>query len=105
MLHSEGRKPGIDFPKIDELEAVVRRALRQLEVWRERASASETERRRLKAVLEKMKGASAQLDPEQAAGELERLRSENEELRHRLEKGRQRVEELFRDVQLLEDAR
>lgn len=105
MSHSEGRKPGIDFPKIDELEAVVRRALRQLEVWRERASASEAERRRLKAVLEKMKGASKHLDPEETAGELERLRAENEELRRRLEQGRQRAEELFREVQLLEDAR
>jgi regulator of replication initiation timing len=105
MSQSEGRKHGIDFPRIDELEALVRRALRQLEVWRERAGASEAERRRLQAVLEKMKGASAHLDPEEAAGELERLRSENEGLRRRLEEGRQRAEELFREVQLLEDAR
>ena len=40
MSESEGRKLSIEFPKFGELEGAVRRALRQLEVWRERASAS-----------------------------------------------------------------
>lgn len=105
MSHSEGRKPQIEFPKLDELEALVRRALRQLEVWRERAAASEAERRRLQAVVDGVKRVSADLDPVEATAELERLRAENEELRRRLEEGRKRAEQLARDVQFLEDAR
>jgi chromosome segregation ATPase len=105
MSESEGRKLSIDFPKLDELEASVARALRQLEVWRERAAASEAERRRLQEILDGMKGASADLDPAAAADELKRLRDENEELRSRLREGRQMAEQLAREVQFLEDAR
>lgn len=105
MSHSEGRKPQIEFPKLDELEALVRRALRQLEVWRERAAASEAERRRLQAVVDGVKRVSADLDPVEATAELERLRAENEELRRRLQEGRKRAEQLARDVEFLEDAR
>jgi len=105
MSHSEGRKPKIEFPKFDELESLVRRALRQLEVWRERAAASESERQRLQSLLDGMKQASAELDPAEATAELQRLREENEELRQRLEQGRQRVEQLAREVQFMEDAR
>ena len=106
MSHSEGRsKPGIEFPKLEALEQAVRRALRQLEVWRERASASESERRRLQSVLDEMKDISADLDPAEASAELERLREENIDLRQRLEAARDRAEKLARDVQFLEDAR
>ena len=105
MSESEGRKLSIEFPKLDELESAVARALRQLEVWRERAAASEAERRRLQEVLDDMKGVSKDLDPAEAAGELKRLRDENEALRVRLKDGRQMAEQLAREVQFLEDAR
>ncbi len=105
MSESEGRKPSIDFPKFDELDAAVRRALRQLEVWRGRASASEAERRRLQQVLDDMRGVSRDLDPSQAASELRRLREENEELRRQLREGRRMAEQLARNVEFLEDAR
>lgn len=105
MSESEGRKLSIDFPRLDELEAAVVRALRQLEVWRERAAASEAERRRLQEVLDDMKGVSKDFDPTAAAEELKRLRDENEELRSRLQEGRQVAEQLVREVQFLEDAR
>ena len=81
------------------------RALRQLDVWRERAAASEAERRRLQDVLEDVKGGSKNFDPTAAADELKRLRYENEELRSRLQEGRQMAEQLAREVQFLEDAR
>lgn len=105
MSQSEERRPGIEFPKFDALEANVRRALRQLEVWRERAAASEAERRRLQAVLDEMRGASAELDPSAAAAELRRLREENDRLRQQLAEGRRRAEELVHEVEFLEDAR
>jgi regulator of replication initiation timing len=105
MSRSEERKPAIEFPKFDALEAAVRRALRQLEVWRERAAASEAERRRLKGMLEELRGAAPDLDPSALVKELERLRAENEELRRRLQEGRRRVEKLVREVEFLEDAR
>lgn len=105
MSESEGRKLSIEFPKFDELEGAVRRALRQLEVWRERASASEAERRRLRDVVEQLKSASSALDPAEAAGELKRLREENERLRSQLAEGRRQAEKLAREVEFLEDAR
>lgn len=105
MSESEGRKLSIEFPKFEEMESAVRRALRQLEVWRERAQASEAERRRLQEVIEQMKTASAELDPAEAAAELRRLREDNERLRKRLDDGRQQAERLAREVQFLEDAR
>ncbi len=104
MSESEGRKPTIEFPKFDELEAVVRRALRQLEVWRERATASEAERRRLQDVIDRM-GQIGDLEPSAAADELQRLRAENEGLRQQLEQGRHQAEKLAREVEFLEDAR
>jgi predicted nucleic acid-binding Zn-ribbon protein len=105
MSGSEERKSGIEFPKFDGLEGAVRRALRQLEVWRERAAASEAERRRLQAMLDEMRSVSAELDPSETAAELKRLREENERLRRRLEEGRRHVENLVREVEFLEDAR
>ena len=105
MSESEGRKPTIEFPKFDELEAAVRRALRQLEVWHERAAASETERRRLQDVIDRMGKITGDLDPVAATDELERLRVENERLRAQLEEGRRRAEKLTREVEFLEDAR
>jgi hypothetical protein len=105
MSESEGRKLSIEFPKFEEMEGAVRRALRQLEVWRERAQASEAERRRLQEIIEQMKTASAELDPAEAADELRRLREDNERLRKRLDDGRQQAERLAGEVQFLEDAR
>ncbi len=105
MSESEGRKLTIDFPKLDELEAAVVRALRQLDVWRERAAASEAERRRLQGIMDDMKGVSKDFDPTAATDELKRLRDENEELRGRLQDGRQMAEQLAQEVQFLEDAR
>ncbi|NIR42592.1 MAG: hypothetical protein GWN99_01765 [Gemmatimonadetes bacterium] len=104
MSESEGHKPTIEFPKFQELEAAVGRALRQLEVWRERATASEAERRRLQEVIDGM-GEVGDLAPADAAAELERLRKENEELRQRLAEGRRQAEKLAREVEFLEDAR
>jgi len=105
MSESEGRKLSIEFPKLEELEAAVRRALRQLDVWRERAAASEAERRRLHDVVEALKSASSVLDPAEAAEEIKRLRAENERLRGQLAEGRRQAEKLAREVQFLEDAR
>lgn len=105
MSESEERKPSIDFPKLDALEAAVHRALRQLEVWRERATASEAERRRLQDVVDGMKRVSSDLDPADALAELERLRVENLQLRKQLEEGQRQAEKLARDVEFLEDAR
>jgi hypothetical protein len=105
MSESEGRKLSIEFPMLDELDAAVRRVVRQLEVWRERAAASEAERRRLQGVLDEMRGISQDLDPAEAAGEVRRLKEENEALKNRLRAGRSQAERLARDVQFLEDAR
>ena len=105
MSESEGRKLSIEFPKFDEMEAAVRRALRQLDVWRERATASEAERRRLQDVVEQLKSASSTLDPAEAADELRRLTEENQRLRNQLAEGRRQAEKLAREVQFLEDAR
>lgn len=105
MSESEGRKPAVEFPKFDALEDAVRRALRQLEVWRERAAASEAERRRLQETIDKMEELAGDLDPSAAASELERLREENERLRRRLREGREQAEKLAREVEFLEDAR
>ncbi|MGD2215422.1 MAG: hypothetical protein PVJ64_01645 [Gemmatimonadales bacterium] len=104
MSQSEERKQAIEFPQFDALEGAVRRALRQLEVWRERATASEAERRRLQELLDKL-GKVGELDASDAAGELGRLRAENEELRRQLEDGLRQAEKLAREVEFLEDAR
>lgn len=105
MSESEGRRPSIEFPKLDALEAAVRRVLRQLEVWRERATASEAERRRLQEVLDQMGKVTEELDPSEAASEIQRLRAENERLRRQLQEGRRQAERLAREVEFLEDAR
>ncbi len=104
MSQSEERKPTIEFPQFDALEAAVRRVLRQLEVWRERANASEAERRRLQQLVDSL-GKVGELDASDAAGQLERLRAENEKLRRQLEEGRRQAEKLAREVEFLEDAR
>lgn len=104
MSQSEERKQTIEFPQLDALEAAVRRALRQLEVWRERASASEAERRRLQDVLDNL-GQVGELEASDAASELGRLRAENEKLRKQLEDGLRQAEKLAREVEFLEDAR
>lgn len=104
MLESEGRNPASDLERFDALEGAVRRALRQLEVWRERAVASEAERRRLQEVLDR--GAvEADVDPANLLRELERLHEENESLRRRLADGRRQVAQLAREVEFLEDTR
>lgn len=105
MSDSEGRKPSIDFPQFDALEGAVRRALRQLEVWRERAASSEAERRRLQQLLDELGRVSEELDAAEAAVEMKRLREENERLRRRLEEGRRQTEKLAREVEFLEDMR
>jgi hypothetical protein len=105
MLGSEGRKPSIEFPGFDALEGAVRRALRQLEVWRERAGASEAERRRLQEVLDRLGKVGDKLDPSEAASELQSLREENAKLRSQLEDGRLQAEKLAREVEFLEDAK
>jgi hypothetical protein len=105
MSQSEGRRPGIEFPKLDALELAVRRVLRQLEVWRERAAASEADRRRLQEIVDGIGRVSETLDPAQAGAEIDRLREENARLRHQLEDGRRQAEKLARDVEFLEDAR
>ncbi len=104
MSPSEGRKPSIDFPKFDALEATVRRALRQLEVWRERATASEAERRRLQQLLDDLGKVTEELGAPEAAQEIARLRAENEKLRKQLSEGRRQAEQLAREVEFLEDA-
>lgn len=104
MSPSEGRKPSIDFPKFDALEATVRRALRQLEVWRERATASEAERRRLQQLLDDLGKVTEDLGAPEAAKEIGRLRAENEKLRKQLSEGRRQAEQLAREVEFLEDA-
>ena len=104
MSQSEERKHTIEFPQFDALEGAVRRALRQLEVWRERATASEAERRRLQEVLDNL-GKVGELDASDAAGELGRLRAENAQLRKQLEDGLRQAEKLAREVEFLEDAR
>lgn len=106
MSVSEGRRPAIEeFPRIDALEEATRRALRQLEVWRERAAASEAERRRLQKVIDDMGEISESLDASAVSSEIGRLRRQNEKLRRRLEEGRRRAEILAREVEFLEDAR
>ena len=105
MSEFEARKSGIEFPKFDALEAAVRRALRQLEVWRERAQASEAERRRLQDTLDQLKQASSELDPAEMAAEIERLRAANEQLRSQLADGLRQAEKLAREVEFLEDSR
>ncbi len=105
MSGSEERRPSVDFPKFDALEAAVRRAMRQLEVWRERATASEAERRRLQQVLDDLGKVTEDLNVSEAAMEIERLRTENEALRQRLQEGRRQAEQLAREIEFLEDAR
>lgn len=106
MSESEGRRPAIEeFPNLDALEAATRRALRQLEVWRERATVSEVERRRLQKIIDEIDQISGTLDVTAASGEIRRLRQQNERLRRQLEEGRQRAEQLAREIEFLEDAR
>lgn len=105
MSASEGRKPTIEFPKMDAMEQAVQRALRQLEVWRERASASEAERRRLQKALEKLGKVTDDLEPAKLSEELDRLRADNDRLKRQLEQGREQAEKLAREVEFLEDAR
>jgi chaperonin cofactor prefoldin len=105
MSDSEVRKPSIEFPKFDGLESAVRRALRQLEVWRERAGSSEAERRRLQRLLDELGKVSEELDAAEAAAEIKRLREENERLRRQLEAGRRQAEKLAHEVEFLEDMR
>ena len=105
MSESEGRKPGLEFPKFDELEQATRRALRQLEVWRERAAASEAERQRLQGVIDKMGQISGSMDASEATEAIQLLREENERLRRRLAEGLEQAEKLVREVEFLEDAR
>lgn len=95
----------MEFPSFDALEAAVRRALRQVEVWRERATASESERRRLQEALDAMGGDDEGVDSAAVAAELKRLREENARLREQLEAGRLRAEKLSREIEFLEDTR
>lgn len=104
MSKSEVRKTGLEFPKLEGLESAVRRALRQLEVWRERALASEAERRQMEERLGEL-GVMGDGDPSELIEEVERLRVENSRLRERLAEGRRRAEQLVREVEFLEDTR
>ena len=105
MSQSEGRKPGLETPHFDALEASVARMMRQLEVWRERAAASEKERQRLQEIVDAMGGDAAGVDVKEVLREVEELREENEKLRGRLEEGRRQAEQLAREVEFLEDTR
>lgn len=106
MLESDGHKPPVlDLPQFDALESAMARAMRQLEVWRERANASEIERRRLEGIIRKMETVSSNLDATELVAELEGLRAENERLRKRLSEGRHQAEALAREVEFLEDTR
>lgn len=105
MSGSGDPKHGFRLTKLDELEEAVQRALRQLEIWRERALASEAERRELEEKLGDLQSPSGHGDPAEILNELERLREENRKLRGRLEEGRRRAEEIARQVEFLEDTR
>ena len=105
MSQSEGRKPGLETPQFDALEASVARMMRQLDVWRERAAASEKERQRLQEIVDAMGGAAEDVDVQELLKEVEALREKNEELRSRLEEGRRQAEQLAREVEFLEDTR
>ncbi len=104
MLESEGRDSAIELASFDTLEGTVRRALRQLEVWRERAIGSETERRRLQEMLDRV-AMKADADPAELLRELDRLGKENENLRRMLSDGRRQAEKLAQEVEFLEDTR
>jgi predicted RNase H-like nuclease (RuvC/YqgF family) len=104
MSQPEGRR-AVEFPKLEALEVAVRRVLRQLEVWRERAQASEADRQRLQEIVDGIGRVSESLDAAQAGAEIDRLREENAHLRRQLEDGRRQAEKLARDVEFLEDAR
>lgn len=105
MSEYEGTKPTIEFPRFDALEKATRRALRQLEVWRGRAAASEAERQKLQTVIDELGEIADGLDAAGATEEVRRLRDENERLRRQLAEGRRQAERLARDVEFLEDAR
>lgn len=105
MSESEGNSQGPELDPLDSLEAAVQRALRQLDVWRERALASESERRRLEEKLAELAGPLDDGDPSDLRAEVERLQEKNEELRDRLAEGRRQAEEIARQVEFLEDTR
>lgn len=105
MSESEGNSQGPELDPLDSLEAAVQRALRQLDVWRERALASESERRRLEEKLAELAGPLDDGDPPDLRAEVERLQEKNEELRDRLAEGRRQAEEIARQVEFLEDTR
>ncbi len=103
MSGSEERKPVLELTQFEALEAAVARVLRQLEVWRERAASSESERRRLQAIIDGMETVSADLEVSEVVAEVERLRTENAKLREKLSEGRRQAEQLASEVEFLED--
>jgi hypothetical protein len=106
MSESEARKPGLELRSFEALEGAVGRALRQLEIWRERAIASETERRRLQEELDRISASRDDgADPSEVAAELEELREQNASLKRRIAQGRRQAEKLAREVEFLEDTR
>ncbi len=105
MLESEHNAPVLDLPQFDALETAMARAMRQLEVWRGRANASEMERRRLEGIIRGVETISSDLDASELLAELGGLRAENEKLRKRLSEGRHQAERLAREVEFLEDTR
>ncbi len=105
MSESEARKASLELPRFDALEAAIGRAMRQLEVWRERATASERERRRLQDIVDGMGRVSSELDPAELYAELNKLRAENDRLRQQLSEGSRQAEQLAREVEFLEDTR
>lgn len=105
MSESEGNSQGPELSQFDSLEAAVQRALKQLDVWRERALASESERRRLEEKLAELAEPLEDGDPADLTAEVERLQAENDRLRDRLAEGRRRAEEIARQVEFLEDTR
>lgn len=104
MSGSEERDSAVELASLDALEGAVGRALRQLEVWRERAISSETERRRLREILDQV-AAETDSNPADLLRELERLEKENERLRQMLAEGRRQAEKLAREVEFMEDTR
>lgn len=105
MSRSEGRKPGLELKSFDALEAAVARMIRQLEVWRERAAASEKERQRLQEIVDGLEGEGGDVDVKELHAEVEELRERNGKLERQLEEGRREAQQLAREVEFLEDTR
>jgi predicted RNase H-like nuclease (RuvC/YqgF family) len=103
MMSPSAGPDGGSLPGFEALEEAIRRALRQVEVWRRRAQTADADRRQLRALLEQTH--SGEGDPLATARELARLNDENGELRTRLAEARARVERIEKHLTFLEDVR